>query len=244
MVSPRSSGHFSGESVTTGRERYISWGISGVPSVVEDGTINDNIFNDFDGPSWDDLIGMADHVIGTEGTWLADDDGKVRVAVRPSYNDDGSCNTNDPYNWGSNVPGDPCFNRFPIIYLEDGGMRTNLGDGYGQAIIIADAEFDLQASGGDGGWAGTGEFAGIILSRGCFEINMSQDFYGAIIQDRIDHSSCSDNEAGLRMQNEEALYDPEVHYSSCAVDRAIRLSGVGALFGWHTLERPFEEVLQ
>jgi hypothetical protein len=218
--------------------------VDGVPDVVEDPSINDGTFRDFDGPTWDDLIGLADHVIGTYGTWDEDDDGKVRMTVQPSYNDDGSCNTDDPYNWGSNDPNDPCFDYFPVIYLEDGGMRTNLGDGYGQAFLITDSEFDLQASDADGDATGLGVFAGIILSRGCFEINMSQHFYGAVIHDRTDHSSCGDNEKGIWMQNEESLHNPEVHYSSCAVARAIKNSRVGNLFGWHLLTRPFEEVLR
>jgi hypothetical protein len=216
--------------------------IDGDPAVIQDASIDDDTFNEFNGPTWDNLIDLADHVIGNPIT--DDSDGKVRETVRPSYNDDGSCNTDDPYNWGSNVPGDACFNYFPIIYLKDGGMRTNLGDGYGQAILITDAEFDLQASDDDGDDAGVGEFAGIILSRGCFEINMSQRFFGAVIHDRQDHGSCGDNERGLWLQNEDAFYDPEVHYSSCAVLRAIKLSRAGALFGWHILARPFEEVLR
>ena len=214
--------------------------LEGVPPTLEDPTINDGTFAEFGGPTRQDLIALADHVIGNP-------DDKLNPEIRPSYRSDGTCNTDDPFNWGSNDTSDPCFNYFPVIYVKDRGMRASLAGSYGQAFIIADAEFDVQATREDGSWTGEpGEFAGIILSIGCYETNLGQTIYGGILHDRVDAPGCRNDEKGLWISGDPwdpSKPSPEIHYSSCVIDRTLRKSKVGDYFGWHRLERSFEQVL-
>jgi hypothetical protein len=215
--------------------------LDGDPPAIEDPTINDATFGEFGGPTRQDLIDLADHVIG-----IPED--KLNPEIRPSYRPDGSCDTDDPYNWGSNDAGDACFNYFPVIYVKDRGMRASLADSYGQAFVIADAEFDVQATLESGDWTGDpGEFAGIVLSAGCFESNLGQTIYGGIVHDRVDALGCNDQEKGLWVSGnpwDPSMPSPDIHFSSCVIARTLRNSNIGKLFGWHPLERPFEEALQ
>ncbi len=213
--------------------------INGAPASEEDTTIADSAFDNFGGPTWDDLIAIADFEIGVT-------DQKFNPEIRPSYNPDGTCKTNDPYNWGSNDPNDPCFDHFPVIHLIGKGIRASLGNGYGQAFIIADSEFDIQASNEAGSPVGPGAFAGIVLGRGCLEFNLEQTLHGAIIWDRIDTVGCSSNEYGVVVKNDvDPTLSPDLHYSSCVIDRTLKQSAVGSLFGWHREGgRPYTELFR
>ncbi len=65
--------------------------VLGSPATDEDPTIDNSTFNQFGGPTWEDLINLVDHVIGPPAD-------KLNPEIRPSYNLDGSCNTDDPFN--------------------------------------------------------------------------------------------------------------------------------------------------
>ena len=105
--------------------------LTGEPPVVEDPTINDQTFSQF-GPdlTWDEIKAMADFTMGSHGSSL-----ELVNQIHPSYNGDGTCDTSDPYNWGSNDPANACFDHFPIILIRG---NFSIEASYGQAVFILD----------------------------------------------------------------------------------------------------------
>lgn len=174
-----------------------SGNVTGDPPMEQDPSINDSTFTVFGDLTWDELVGMAN--ITLPGTAGMDD-------PAPSYNVDLTCNTTDPWNWGS-PRGDPaidaCAGYFPIIHIT-GDRATFQGGGIGQGILLVDGALDLR-----GGF----EFHGIIIAQGSFETQGSGNrVYG-----------------GVYASN--ALFDSQnitggsvINNSSCASNRAIRES--------------------
>jgi hypothetical protein len=203
----------------TGNLEFDEGGFSvGAPDIVEDPTISDVDFDEFGTAlTWEDIKDMADHVIG-----VSDDDTNIYGGVGPSYNGDGSCNTDDPYNWGSPDPSDPCFDYFPIIVIS-GKVRTY--DLYAQGIFILDwdeslpwgekgSEFDLEEG---------VVFNGIVLGKGCVEVEGSAEFHGGMLVDGYyrNEESCA-GDMDFAMNDGAARID----WSRCAVDRAIINAGL------------------
>jgi hypothetical protein len=191
--------------------------LTGLPPFVEDPTIGDQTFSDF-GPdlTWDEIKDMADFTWGSHGGSL-----ELVNKIRPSYNADGSCNTSDPYNWGSNDASDPCFNFFPIILVRG---DFSIEASYGQAVFILDyyesggtavgAEFDLDDD---------ADLNGIILGKGCVELKDRGAFHGAIFVDGNYTNPLCGSDVTLEVKR-----DARLDYSQCAVDRAILNSGLEA----------------
>jgi hypothetical protein len=118
------------------------------------------------------------------------------------------CDTEVETNWGEPmVPGDPCFDYFPIIY-HYGNLK--LQGGRGQGILLV--EGDLTASGGM-------VFFGPVLVTGTLETtgNSGQGakFYGGVIAGNVALDDLSKLAGG-------AL----VSYSSCAIHRALQNSAL------------------
>jgi hypothetical protein len=193
----------------------------GVPAdVIEDPAMDESYFDDFGGLSWDSIRAMADHVIGDHPTEKEIHSGKTG----PSYNADGSCNTDDPMNWGSPDPNDPCYDHFPIILVTDEVFLH--GDTYAQGIFILDwdesqpwgmkgTEFDLEDN---------SVFNGVILGKGCVEVEDQASFHGGMFLDgyyRDERVCFGDHDFAM---NDGAA---RMHFSQCAVDRAIYNSGLG-----------------
>ena len=189
--------------------------LTGLPPFVEDPSIDDQTFRQF-GPdlTWDDIKAMADFTWGSHGGSL-----ELVDEIRPSYNGDGSCNTSDPYNWGSNDPSDACFNFFPIILIRG---DFSIEASYGQAVFILDyyesggvnigAEFDLDDD---------ADLNGIILGKGCVELKDRGAFHGAIFVDGNYSNPLCGSDVTLEVKR-----DAQLDYSQCAVDRAILNSGL------------------
>jgi Tfp pilus assembly protein PilX len=118
------------------------------------------------------------------------------------------CDTDVETNWGEPmVPGDPCFDYFPIIY-HYGNLK--LQGGRGQGILLV--EGDLTASGGM-------VFFGPVIVTGTLETtgNSGQGakFYGGVIAGNVALDDLSKLAGG-------AL----VSYSSCAIHRALQNSAL------------------
>ena len=118
------------------------------------------------------------------------------------------CDTDVETNWGEPmVPGDPCFDYFPIIY-HYGDLK--LQGGRGQGILLV--EGNLTASGGM-------VFFGPVLVTGTLETtgNSGQGakFYGGVIAGNVALDDLSKLAGG-------AL----VSYSSCAIHRALQNSAL------------------
>ena len=145
--------------------------------------------------------------------------------IGPRYNADGTCNTDHPLNWGSKDPGDPCFNYFPVIAAR--GEIEIKGASYGQGVFVVDSdasglggEFELEGC-GSGSWTENdpncnSELNGLIIGRGCVEIQYQHKFFGAVYVDgSFPQSSCS-SDRPLSIDRSGAA-----QYSSCAVARAL-----------------------
>ena len=179
--------------------------ITGVPSMVEDTTINDATFDSFGDKTWADLKALANHTVGSS------------LSPEPSYSG-GDCDTSDPENWGSNDPNDPCFDYFPIILIQG---DVDAEDNYGQGILILDwdpvtlqgSEIDLE----DGM-----VYNGIILGKGCIEVQRGAVLNGAAFVDgKFGATDLCDPDMPLDINS-----NGEVQYSSCAIERAIKGAGL------------------
>jgi hypothetical protein len=180
--------------------------------VVQDTEIDDETFTQFGDIDRETLISSADHVLPA---WDGCEACPEKRTTYATLNPDGTCNTSDPYNWGSPDPSHPCFDYHPIIHVPDGayirGMAPDGTCGYGQAIVIANGPLKLghhQCQSANTAY----QFAGIAIVKGCVELLYWTRFYGtAYVDDDMSESSHSDCD-----------------FSSCAVDKAFLGSGVGA----------------
>ena len=117
------------------------------------------------------------------------------------------CNESDPSNWGEPyrpptagaVP--DCYTYFPIVLLNG---STNVQNGRGQGILLIDGDFSMR---------GNFEFDGIIIATGMFSSQgTGNKVTGAILARLADQFSPT------------ASGNPNVLYSSCAVNRALQYS--------------------
>ncbi|NIR42749.1 MAG: hypothetical protein GWN99_02640 [Gemmatimonadetes bacterium] len=208
--------------------------IEGDPSIIEDPTLNDSSFNWFNGLTWDSLKASAQFSIGTPGTATKLDPSQVY----PRYTIDMTtgetiCDTSHPLNWGSKDPNDPCFDHFPLIVTYgdldlEGGM-------YGQAILLADTatfvnEYGETITGGSEIDIEEGtELNGVILGRGCVEIQENAVFHGGIFVDGNYWTGGYPGMGSLLCEPDAPLdvnRGSTAQYSQCAVDRAILAAGL------------------
>ncbi len=198
--------------------------VDGDPPIVHVPEMDDSTFSWFNGLTWDSLSATAEHSIGTPGTGTS-----LRSSdIYPRYNGDGTCDTSHPYNWGSDDPNDACFDYFPVITLYG---DVNLKDAaYGQAILLLDtatvvdslgnptllgSELDIE----DGA-----RFNGVILGRGCVEIQRGAVMHGGVFVDGDFWTGSSVlcwGDPPLNMNHQGTL-----QWSQCAVDRAILNGGL------------------
>jgi hypothetical protein len=189
--------------------------LDGVPPLQQDSMIDDATFASSGEIDWSELAGLADHTRGCIGC------GKQRYNPRATtFTDaDGNevCDRSDPNNFGSPDPTHPCYDYFPIMRVHGGGILLEGGDRYAQGIFIVDgAELDIE---------NPLTFAGIVLSRGCHEID--DEIYGAIVHDQYPGAHCAASERGVYLDDNTA----DVHYSQCAVRRALEHSALGMYMG-------------
>jgi hypothetical protein len=198
--------------------------------IIEDPTIDNETFTQFGNLTRDSLIALADHVFPG---W----DGSERQMSFPSLNGDGTCNTDDPYNWGSDDPGHACYDYHPIIYFPDGAEirppyvpsdeRDYEPCGYGQGILIANGPLKmghLECEGDD-----PYKFAGIAIVTGCLELEYGTQFYGtAIVDDDMSGSAHADCDVSGDFPDNGVIANQNgtFNFSSCAINRALRANGL------------------
>jgi hypothetical protein len=222
----------------------------GVPPIVEDQLLSDSLFDYFGEHTWQDIKDKADIVIDSTGwVYMADGSNPHRVdtslpdvgievtEVYPRYKTDPEtgglvCDTNHPLNWGSPDPDDPCFNYFPVI-LSQGEVDLRGGPSYGgprfygQGVVILDfnevarkgSEFELEHD---------AEFRGIVLGKGCVEVQYGASFYGSMYLDATyDGVTCDKSHDFYEdCQGSDNCRETTLQWSQCAVDRAIFNSGL------------------
>lgn len=187
-------------------ERGGSGVIEGNPPKDEDPSITRENLTTFG--EWDlsELIAQADK------RFLGD---LKNPAVAPSLNTDGTCNVDDPLNWGA--PGnqnDPCHYYFPVIYVA--GDLDLVGGRSAQGILIVEGNLHITSG---------FEFTGIIIVRGKLEVGGgNSNVYGSVVLlgERTSESSrikdC-DLEDGCASK---VNGTPVIQLSTCAIDRAVR----------------------
>ena len=209
----------------------------GDPPTVEQ-NLSDSTFSVFGELGWAEFRAMADHVIGCP-TCFTD---LNETHIYPRYTVDSItgapiCDTSHPYNWGSPIKPNLCAGYMPIIVIQG---EVDINRVYGQGIWIVDwnggvgSEFDIEQN---------VKLNGIILGRGCVEIQEGADVRGTIFVDgTYSQATCSDD-ATLDVHDGGSL-----SYSSCAIDRVLTANGLGQgeeFAGWKfATSRYFQEVLQ
>jgi hypothetical protein len=190
--------------------------VEGTPAVAVDGTLADSTFQQFGSLSWDDLKGLADHVIGTPGSGESYDTGDIY----PRYNGDGTCDTTHPLNFGSPDPSDACFDYFPIVLVQG---DVDLQDGvYAQGIFITDYWTDgVSNFGSELDLEDDVVFNGMVLGKGCVEIQRFANMHGAVFADGIWGNQLCGGDDTFDANN-----DGQMTWSQCAVDRAFYHSGL------------------
>jgi hypothetical protein len=172
--------------------------IEGWPvAVLEDPSMTQAGMLTFDDITYADLVAMADHTFTGDHNFFFGTD--------PTLTPEGKCDTSNPQNFGApEDPSHPCFNYFPIIHVT--GSLHLLGNKAAQGIFLIgdDPDDDLTIT-------GPFDFYGIaIVKDDLFMLGPVRMFGGAIVGDDV------------HME----LLKPTITYSTCAVDRAVRLSNL------------------
>jgi hypothetical protein len=197
--------------------------IEGVPPLAGDLTLGDIHFEEFDEVTWTDVASKVTKIF---------DDGTF--TPRPSTRVDPMtgelvCNTADPLNLGSDDPNHPCFDYFPVVLISDDVTFTN---GYAQGVFVL--HLLGPGSGSEFDWEGNQRVNGLVLGKGCIEPEESSDFYGAIFVDaKYRNLDICNSDMDFDMNDG----DPLVHYSTCAIDRALIGTGFDR---WSEAQEPGE----
>ncbi|MGD2215253.1 MAG: hypothetical protein PVJ64_00800 [Gemmatimonadales bacterium] len=222
--------------------------LEGVPPIVEDTTMSDSLFEYFGEYRWGDIRDRTNIVIDSTG-WAYMSDGSNPIdfgsnlegdEVYPRYTVDPLtgellCDTSHPLNWGSDDPNDPCFNHFPVI-LQRGEVDLRGGPAYGgdrfygQGIILMDYD-TIAMTGAELEFEHEAEFRGLVLGRGCVEVQYGAELYGSIYLDATFDGITCDKSTDLWVNCNSYVdkgYPPNpcesttiFQWSQCAVDRAL-----------------------
>lgn len=182
--------------------------MSGDPQAVEeDAGIGDETFTVFGELTYEDLVDMATyrHSVGTF------DNATVNSGVKVTA--DGTCNTGNPYNWGSPLdPTGPCGDHHPIVHISGSGTSYFQGGGsagsevQGQGILLVDGNMEV-----------TGRFIwnGIIIVQGSFvAAGTGNKIFGGVYA------------GNAQLAAESISGNADILASGCAVDRAIRFNSL------------------
>ncbi len=191
--------------------------VTGDPALVEDPAIEDSTFSDFGDLTWEEIKDMAEVAIGEPGKGESYDTGDVY----PRYTVDMTtgetiCDTSHPLNWGSPDPNDPCFNHFPVVLVR-GDVDLQYGV-YAQGIFITDFWTDTTGTsyGSELDIEDDVVFNGIVLGKGCVEIQRLANVHGAVFGDSHWTNSLCGGDDTVDMNDEGYMT-----WSQCAVDRAL-----------------------
>lgn len=211
--------------------------LGGAPASQEDTTIGDGTFDSYGDLTWLEVKDLADHAIGTPGGNQGYDWGGNPASgsnFGPRYTASGECDTSHPLNFGSDDPSSPCYDYFPIILvrgdvdLQDTDMSGL--EGYVQGLFILDV--DIDGTGSELDIEGI-RFNGLVIGKGCVEVQYGSRFMGAIFVDgnHFNTDLCEPDHA-FEM-NHYSTPNPEatVTYSSCVVQRVLQRTGAGYAAG-------------
>jgi hypothetical protein len=169
--------------------------VVGSPQVMRDQLASDsNTYVRYGDENWNTLVSMANITI-TSGQG---------PSAFPSLNADGSCNKNDPANWGepSRDAGyvEACINYFPIIYAT---QSISFNQGRGQGILLVEGDVRIN---------GNFEWYGLIIARDDItKGNGSMKLNGAIMARNANITDNSDIQGNITL-----------NYSQCALEHALR----------------------
>jgi hypothetical protein len=174
--------------------------LEGDPPIDQDTSMTEEDFLEYGGLDYDRLAAMADDNYQIPG-------GTVINNTAPSYLGGGGCNTFDGRNWGAPTDQtDACASHFPLIHA-NGDVTIN-SNAHGQGILLVDG--DLKLSGGF-------EFYGIVIVKGKLDIGSGgAEIHGAALVLSYADVGVESGFAG----------NPEIQFSSCAVERAVALNAV------------------
>lgn len=140
----------------------------------------------------------------------------VLPEIRPAALAEGGCDRDAPGNWGApNDPAHPCAGYFPVI-LTAGNLIID-SPGGGQGILLVGGDLTLR-----GGF----RFSGYVITRGRLRVEASG---GGVLGRAI---SLETGEGAVQLDG-----GSDLHFSRCALDRALRGSKVQQLqplahFAW------------
>ncbi|HVE78651.1 MAG TPA: hypothetical protein VNA89_07310 [Gemmatimonadaceae bacterium] len=132
----------------------------------------------------------------------------IIAQVKPSYNADGTCNTNDVKNWGDQNHTDAftaCDNYYPTIYIKGiPAQLVTINQGAGQGVLISEASLKF---------AGQFAFTGPVIIKGnvAFEGNGNKLWGGVMAA----------NEGCITSPCNTVKGDSQVSFSSCAITMAL-----------------------
>jgi len=206
---------------------------SAEPVVVIDNGMAGSDFEDFGTLTWQDVQDSATQFMSTDVTWGgnpvtgSDYDSPTKYGPRIHSLSDphghasgdpllGTCDTDNPLNLG--YFSGPCADFFPVI--EVSGVVHMNGGGYMQGLVVMTeggglgAELDLE----DGI-----TMNGIILGRGCVEIQNTATFRGSVMVtgDFFNPGWCDADDPLYVKQN------ATVEYSSCVTQAVLEGTGLG-----------------
>jgi hypothetical protein len=175
--------------------------LKGNPDLVEDPSLTTPGLLDFGGLDFDSLAAMA-HVVVGSSNW--------GPSLAPVVSG-GVCDTSVSSNWGAPTdPSSPCFDWFPIIHFNAGGVQRFSGCGNGQGIILVEnGNMEME------GLCGQFNFYGIIITRlngggsGLELADTDFQMYGSVI-----------------LTTNTELDGGSVRYSQCVVKRALEANGL------------------
>ena len=164
----------------------------GSPDTAEDPTMTSESLMTFGDVDFDDLAVMADKVYSSSP-------GSIAPVWSGSV-----CDTGATSNWGEPLDNtNPCFNYFPIIYLNNPGVTWNFSQGRGQGILLVEGHIKV---------TGQFEFYGPVIIKGTLSTEGgggTQHFHGGVMAANVD------------LQDNTVLGTADIVYSSCAIERAI-----------------------
>jgi hypothetical protein len=249
----RGSGFVSSGDSLTNDESYLP-----VPAIVQDDNMDDTTFDQYGTQSWQDVKDMATTVIGNgpgsqiKLDWGGDPvpngqndkfgpryhnlgDGHGHAGTDPLL---GMCDTTHPLNFGA--PSGPCQDHFPIILVqgeieikdlpyENTPTDASTWDSwYMQGIVIMDTLSDGQGS--EFELESPGTFAGIMIGKGCIQLQDGSQTHGAVFVDgSIQQQTCENPPLELNRGDHPSYRDTHLYYSECVIQEVLKATGMGEL---------------
>ena len=164
----------------------------GSSDTAEDPTMTADSLMTFGEFGFDDLSTMADKIYSS-----------APGSIAPVWTGS-TCTTGSTSNWGEPLDNtNPCFNYFPIIYLNNPGVTWNFSTGRGQGILLVEGSLKV---------TGQFEFYGPVIIKGTLSTQGgggTQHFHGGVVAANVD------------LDDNTVLGTADIVYSSCALERAI-----------------------